>query len=213
MSEMEVEVGGQHIVLGDRYMCIDDHLVIADLHLGKTMHFRKAGLPIPANARDADQVNLVSLLKSKNPKKLLVLGDLFHSSSNSECYELAMLTSQFPHVEFELVLGNHDILEPAVYRSLDFETCDRYSLGNFVFTHEPVETIPMGSINIHGHIHPGARLFGKGRQSVIVPCFHLSSPHFCLPAFGGLTGLMKVQPEKNDRVWAIIEGQVIALTN
>ncbi|MEZ4720933.1 MAG: ligase-associated DNA damage response endonuclease PdeM [Flavobacteriales bacterium] len=212
MIELGVEIGGQTLSLGDRYMRIGDILVIADLHLGKTMHFRKSGLPIPARARDADQSNLISLLNDVRPKKLLVLGDLFHSSSNSECEELAMITSRFADVEFELVMGNHDILAPEVYRSLDFETCDRWSLHNFLFTHEPMEDVPDGIINIHGHIHPGIRLFGKGRQSMLLPCFHLQPAHFCIPAYGMLTGLMRRHPAKGDRVFALLPDAVTEMT-
>lgn len=197
------------ISLHNRYVRFGDALIIADLHLGKTMHFRKAGLAVPPHARGADQMNLLRLLQNEKPKELIVLGDLFHSSHNSEIDELRMITSQFPEIHFELVLGNHDILEHSDYRSLDFEVCEQKAIGNFILTHEPLTKVPNGQINMHGHIHPGIKLRGRGRQTIMLPCFHLNETHFCLPAFGALTGLAKRQPKKSDRVFAIVNDSII----
>ncbi|MBT4706075.1 MAG: ligase-associated DNA damage response endonuclease PdeM [Flavobacteriales bacterium] len=196
------------VTLHNRYLRIGGALVIADLHLGKTMHFRKAGLPVPPPAREADQLNLLHLLQNEQPNELIVLGDLFHSSSNSEIDELRMITTQFPEIHFELVLGNHDILERAVYHSLDFEVCDQKQIGKFLMTHEPLDEVPAWLINMHGHIHPGIKLQGRGKQSVMLPCFHLSKTHFCLPAFGALTGLAKRNPRKSDRIFAIANNNI-----
>lgn len=192
----------------NRYLMLDKIMMLADLHLGKTMHFRKAGLPIPAAARNADQSELMHILRKEAPEQLIVLGDLFHSASNSECEELGMITSQFSSVDFTLVLGNHDILSPAVYRSMDFETCERMQVGRFILTHEPLDEVGDKMLNIHGHIHPGIRLRGKGLQAMTFPCFHISRSHLCLPAFGALTGLVKRKPIKGDRVFGIFEGEV-----
>jgi uncharacterized protein len=208
MSRFLLTLGDQDLILNDRYLKIRDTVILADLHLGKTMHFRKAGMPIPPEARDADQRNLMALMEKETPSTVIVLGDLFHSVSNSECDELAMITSQFPSVNFELVLGNHDILDPSIYRSIDFQTSQSKQIGQLILTHEPQLEVMAGQINLHGHIHPGIRLIGRGRQSMLFPCFYLSGQHFCLPAFGALTGLMKTKPAKGDRVFAILDGEV-----
>ena len=209
MTGLQTHISGVDMVLKERYMMIGSSLILADLHLGKTTHFRKAGLAIPAQARDADQSNLLHILRKENPESVLVLGDLFHSSSNKECDELAMITSQFHEVHFELILGNHDILEESDYRSMDFETFTQLENGDLILTHEPLDIVPEGKLNIHGHIHPGVRMVGKGRQSLLMPCFHLSKQHFCLPAFGALTGLMRQKPTKGDEVFAILSGDVM----
>lgn len=209
LAKLSIDVLGATLQLGDRYLMIDKALILADLHLGKTMHFRKAGLPVPAHAREADQVNLMRIINAEKPESVMVLGDLFHSESNGECEELAMITSQFSDIHFELVMGNHDILAPEVYRSMDFETCEQMDLGPFILTHEPLEDVPEGRINMHGHIHPGIRLRGRGRQALSIPCFHLSPTHLCLPSFGMLTGLMKQSPKKKDRVFGIAGGEVM----
>jgi len=209
MTGLQSQISGVEVVLKDRYMMIGSSLILADLHLGKPTHFRKAGLPIPPEARDADQSKLLQILRMETPESVLVLGDLFHSSSNKECGELAMITSQFPEVHFELILGNHDILEESDYRSMDFETCPRLDLGDLILTHEPLDHVPEGKCNLHGHIHPGVRMVGKGRQSMLMPCFYLTKQYFCLPAFGALTGLMRQKPKKGDAVFAILSGEVV----
>ena len=208
---LEIYIAGENILLGNRYLRLGNTIVLADLHLGKTMHFRKAGLPVPPNARMLDQTGLMNLLQVEQPQRLIVLGDLFHSESNSEVEELMMITSQFPTTDFVLVRGNHDVLSDAEYRSIDFQITERMELGNFMLTHEPLSDVEDGWVNMHGHLHPGILLSGKGRQSVKIPCFHLSTTHFCLPAFGALTGLMRVRPTKHDRIFGIVEGRVVAL--
>lgn len=205
---LTIELADQSLRLENRYLMIDNTLVLADLHLGKTTHFRKAGYAIPSAARDADQREFTRILRHEKPETVLVLGDLFHSASNRECEELAMITSQFPEIHFELVIGNHDILLPEVYRSMDFETSETLQIGRLILTHEPVENVLDEMINLHGHIHPGIRLSGRGRQSILVPCFYQTKRHLCLPAFGALTGLMRQKPKKDDRVYGILEGQV-----
>ena len=170
-------IANTSVVFGNRWMSIGDDLIIADLHLGKTMHFRKAGLPIPPSARFADQSALLDLIHSEQPKRLVILGDLFHSALNSEMEEFGMITSQFPKIEFLLVIGNHDILSGSNYRSLDLQIFETLSIVPFFLTHEPAAELETDQINIHGHIHPGALLRGKGRQSLMVPCFHQQNQH------------------------------------
>ena len=208
MSGLQIELNGQQVKLKNRYLLHGKTLILSDLHLGKTLHFRKAGLAIPAAARDADQSELIRILILEKPESVLVVGDLFHSASNRECEELAMITSQFPSIHFELILGNHDILSPEVYRSMDFETCLSHSIGNLLLTHEPIIDLDPQIINIHGHIHPGIRLVGLGRQSMLVPCFFWTKQYFCLPAFVALTGLMRQKPKKADKVYGILQGEV-----
>jgi len=204
-------IAGASVIFGNRWIRIGDDLVMADLHLGKTMHFRKAGLPIPPTARFADQAALLELIHSEQPKRLIILGDLFHSALNSEMEEFGMIASQFPEIDFLLVIGNHDILSGANYRSMDLQVFETLAIRPFLLSHEPINELAENQINVHGHIHPGALLRGKGRQSLMVPCFHLQGQHLCLPAFGALTGLMKAKTKKKDSVFGVLEDEVVKL--
>ncbi|MEQ9186917.1 MAG: ligase-associated DNA damage response endonuclease PdeM [Cryomorphaceae bacterium] len=207
---LNVEIAGVSMRLGDRFIQKDGDVLLADLHLGKTMHFRKAGLPVPAKARDADQSSFLTLLDQFRPARMIILGDLFHSEHNSEVDEIAMITSQFPDTQFMLIKGNHDVMPDEVYRTIDMETCDRMDWHGMTLSHEPLSDSRQPVVNVHGHLHPGIVLKGKGRQSEKIPCFHFSGSHFCLPAFGALTGLMNIRPKKGHEVFGIVEGAVIA---
>ena len=208
---LRVEIGGEEMGLGNRYIRWGQILILADLHLGKTMHFRKSGMALPPEARKTDQTAFIALLDEEQPERVIILGDLFHSEANTEVEELAMITSRYSEVEFLLIKGNHDILSDADYRSLDMHTEEALKAGNLLLTHEPVEASG-NTMNLHGHIHPGVVLRGKGRQRLKVPCFHLSAHHFCLPAFGALTGLMAIAPKRGDRVFGVIDGGVVELS-
>jgi DNA ligase-associated metallophosphoesterase len=211
MNLLPVHIHGHDLFLGDRFVWAGGDLLLADLHLGKTAHFRKAGMAIPAQARKKDQSTFYRLLQTLNPTRVIVLGDLFHSQHNSEVEEWMSITSQFQETQFCLVRGNHDVLESSAYRSLDFETTELMNWHAFVLSHEPLGSVPEGAVNVHGHLHPGIGLSGKGRQNITIPCFHVHGAHFCLPAFGALTGLVKINPKRGDRVYGIANGEVVPL--
>lgn len=188
-------------------------LLLADLHLGKAVHFRKAGIAAPDAVEDTNFDHLISLLLSFEPKRVLLLGDLFHSNYNMVWEEWEDLLAQFSHVSFELVPGNHDILHPERYqKSRMVIKSTELDEGPFLFTHEPMEDIPEGVYNLCGHIHPGVRLHGNGRQSLRLPCFFFGERRGILPAFGSFTGLAMLSVSRGDQVFGIADGEVIPLS-
>lgn len=184
-------------------------VILSDLHLGKGMHFRKAGLPIPLISHQKDFAQLIELLKTPNLEQVIFLGDLFHSSYNSDWELLGEVLKDYQHLEFILVQGNHDILHQQHYTRFGFKVVDILYLSSFVFSHEPLEN--PAAYNIYGHIHPGVRLQGKGRQSLRLPCFFFSQNYAVLPSFGKLTGLYALQPKKGDAIFAIADAKVVQL--
>lgn len=185
-------------------------LILADLHLGKSMHFRKAGIPLPLLSQQKDFVVLEKLLQTPQLKQVLFLGDLFHSSYNSDWELLGQLISQHQHLRYTLVQGNHDILHENQYKRFGFEVFDFLHVGPFLFTHEPVEN--PSAYNVYGHIHPGVRLAGGGGQKLRLPCFFFSEKYAVLPSFGKLTGLFALAPKKTDRIFAISEDKIFRLS-
>ncbi len=207
-----------HTVCGEEFILLPQKaiwweeqktVILSDLHLGKGMHFRKAGLPIPLISHQKDFAQLIELLKTPNLEQVIFLGDLFHSSYNSDWELLGEVLKDYQHLEFILVQGNHDILHQQHYTRFGFKVVDVLHLSSFVFSHEPLEN--PAAYNIYGHIHPGVRLQGKGRQSLRLPCFFFSQNYAVLPSFGKLTGLYALQPKKGDAIFAIADAKVVQL--
>ncbi|NIT59093.1 MAG: metallophosphoesterase, partial [Aliifodinibius sp.] len=58
--------------------------MIADLHLGKSGHFRKSGIAVPEEVAQSNLNKLDDILELTSPEHLIILGDLFHSNINNE---------------------------------------------------------------------------------------------------------------------------------
>ncbi len=186
-------------------------LLLADLHFGKINHFRKLGIPVPAKANDKNTELLINLINQTKAERVIFLGDLFHSHYNQEWEVVGQIRKHFSTCSFELVLGNHDILSELQYARHSMRVYQHeLREGNFIFTHEPMANIPEGFYNLSGHIHPGAQLRGSGRQSLTLPCFYFGKHQGILPAFGSFTGLAKVHPKKDERIYVIAEDKIIA---
>ena len=184
-------------------------LVVADVHLGKAGHFRKNGIALPAELVKNDLIRLQQLINTFVPQRVLFLGDLFHAQPNAEWNWFSDWLRQHSQVQFELVVGNHD-------RDLELHAVNRQllvshekTLGPFLFTHEPLATSHPTLYNICGHIHPGIRLRGKGRQHAKLPCFWFGESQGILPAFGNLTGAVALKGKA--QVFAIAQDQLVEL--
>lgn len=186
-------------------------LLIADLHLGKINHFRKSGIAVPSRANDHNLELLMEVIGLCKPERIIFLGDLFHSHYNTEWEVVGEVIKHFSSICFELVLGNHDIMSERQYESKGIIVYDELTIGPFLFTHHPLETIPEGIYNMAGHIHPGIVLRGKGRQSLTLPCFYFGLKQAFLPAFGNFTGLALIAPEKESKVFVVAENKVMAV--
>lgn len=211
---MKVEILGEQVeLMPQKAIWLQDRrtVLLADLHFGKINHFRKSGIPVPPKANDKNTDTLISILQTTKPERVIFLGDLFHSHYNEEWEVLGQVRRHFATCSFELVLGNHDILSALQYeRNNMMVHMGEYRLGNFTLTHEPQETVAKEVYNLSGHIHPAVRLRGTGRQSVTLPCFYFGKQQGILPAFGSFTGMARIVPKKDDRIFVIAENKVIA---
>ena len=59
-------------------------LILSDMHLGKTGHFRKAGIPVPQNVYKADLQRLIAQLLFFKADRVIIVGDFTHSTTNKE---------------------------------------------------------------------------------------------------------------------------------
>jgi len=188
-------------------------LILSDLHLGKAGHFRKSGIGIPQTIFKEDLQRLLSQIQYFKPQTVLVVGDLFHSTGNKEHELFLKWRADMPSVSFQLVKGNHDILDSAWYEKAGILVHNKeLTVGNFLFTHD-IATVEMENNRycFSGHVHPGVILNGAGKQSLRLPCFYFGKDHAILPAFGKFTGTYAIKPLAGDYVFALFEDKVMEI--
>ena len=145
-------------------------LILSDLHVGKSAHFRKHGIAIPSEVLIADLKRLEDLMVHFQPQKIIIVGDLFHAGYNSDLDLFKDWRKQFTQ-QFILIRGNHDRLKREIYEELGIE-CEEEFLFIEPFT----------------FIHPGFVLKTKSER-LRLPCFAVSEQQIVLPAFSLFTGL------------------------
>ncbi|MDF3078046.1 MAG: pdeM [Sphingobacteriaceae bacterium] len=185
-------------------------LIVADVHMGKVGHFRKAGIGIPKLMEQEDLAALSDLITEYKPRQIIFLGDLFHSDMNNDWDWLVLWRDLFPKVEMVLVRGNHDILHDKYYYASGFTVVEQLELYPFLFSHEPLRN-PADLYAISGHIHPGVKLQGKGRQTVTLPCFFFGEKQAILPAFGKFTGNVSLKYKASDKLFGVLKHKVVPL--
>ena len=178
-------------------------LILSDLHLGKTGHFRKAGIAVPQAVFKEDLQRLVALIQYFKPEQVIAVGDLFHSKANQELDLFKRWRADFAQLPFKLVKGNHDILSNDWYADANLAVTEGVlKMGNIHFSHEDCSDAA-GVFTFCGHLHPGVVINGMGKQTLRLPCFYFTPRHCILPAFSRFTGTANVQPKKEDVVFAI----------
>jgi len=192
----------------------EQSLIVSDIHFGKSGHFRKEGIGIPQGAFKEDLQRLVAQIQFFKPKQLIVVGDFFHSKMNSEILLFEKWRRDLSALPIHLVRGNHDILSDAWYSENNIEVHEQeLKLGHFNFIHEMTidSQLPANGYYFSGHIHPGISIQGLSKQSLRFPCFYFSESYAILPAFGRFTGLHSIKPKKKDKVFAIVNKNIIAI--
>lgn len=208
---------GEHLVMsGERALFWESEstLIIADLHVGKTGHFRKEGIGVPAAVYKDDLHRLLSQILFFKAERLIIAGDLSHSVANRELDLFRKWRKDFSSLEVHLTKGNHDILDNRWYEEADIMVHNApLPLFPFVFAHEPdqVNELPSDQYLFAGHIHPSVMIRGKGKQSLRMPCFYFTKTHCILPAFSRFTGTYQVRPSSGEEVFGIMENEVVPL--
>lgn len=183
-------------------------LLISDVHLGKVTHFRKHGIAVPAHAAGTNFLRLTATADLFAARTICFLGDLFHSGVNRE-WELFADWAATRREQLLLISGNHDVLSPNVYAAIGMDVRDELVLDNLLLTHAPEER--EGLFTICGHVHPGVKLHGYGRQSVSLACFFETKSQMILPAFGAFTGKHFLRADTGKRVFAIAGEEILLL--
>ena len=183
-------------------------LIVADLHIGKTGHFRKAGIPVPQHVFREDLQRLFTSVFNFKAEQLIIAGDLSHSKSNREMDLFKKWRNDFASLNIMLVNGNHDILDESWYSELQITRQDKLVLGTFSFYHNPDEININGDGSTYafcGHLHPSIYMKGRGRQVLQFPCFYFRHYYGVLPAFSRFSGMAGVKPRDGEHVFAVME--------
>jgi DNA ligase-associated metallophosphoesterase len=188
-------------------------LILSDLHIGKTGHFRKNGIGIPQKMVKEDMQRLLAAIQLYKPTQLIIVGDLFHSHSNKEHDLFLKWRNELPNLTIHLVMGNHDILKKEWYQEAGITIHeDALVITPFVFIHDSsFMQITEKNYYFSGHIHPGIFLKGWGKQSLRLPCFYFNKKYAVLPAFGKFTGTFTLEVQKEDAVFALTENSIIQI--
>ena len=219
---MATSVANEILLFGNRLRLLDDKalylpdeeaLLVSDVHLGKAETFQSFGIPIPNQMNAENLGRLRSLCQLTKPKKLFILGDLFHSRQSLVPEVLISWDTFLKEIDAEtaLIVGNHDRRLVAELPPLAMDCfVEAVALGPFLLSHEP-EMRRGKAMNICGHIHPVVGLRSR-TDSLRLPCFFVEYDHrrLTLPSFGEFTGGYEVALVENTCAYVACDGEAIA---
>jgi DNA ligase-associated metallophosphoesterase len=214
---MEISVFGINLqLLPEKAIYIESHksLLVADVHLGKSETFQAKGIPISNQVNQQTLDRLQTLCTQFELKRLIILGDLFHSKFAlvDEVLDSWQQFLQAIRVQVQLIVGNHDRALTSTLKTLPIEcVTDAIQLESLLLSHEP--TSRQDCFNICGHVHPCIRL--KTRlDSLRLPCFYLDHAQnlLMLPSFGEFTGGYEVQLKATATAYAVADNSIISFT-
>jgi hypothetical protein len=109
MQKPEVRFGDSTLRLngdGSAFLPEYNTLLIADVHLGKSGVFRKAGIPAPQGLHEKNIDQLVRAFAAHPSATVVFLGDVFHGLQNKETRSLQSVLDAHPAHTFILVKGS-----------------------------------------------------------------------------------------------------------
>lgn len=216
-EEARFAIGGESLwLLPERAAFVERTrtLLVADAHFGKAAAFRAAGVPVPRGTTGGTLARLDAAIARMSPARIVFLGDLLHAREGRAAATLRALESwrsQHAALEMLLVRGNHDARAGDPPESLGIRCADAPVVEHpFVLAHHPAGST--AGYVLSGHLHPGVRLVGPGRERIRLPCFWFTAAVGVLPAFGEFTGLADIEASPGDRVWVAAGDSVIDMS-
>jgi len=188
-----IDVAGVTLVAdcaGALYWSDERLLVVSDLHLEKGSSFAERGVLLPPYDTAETLVRLAELIFRYSPQTVVALGDNFHDGrgpSRVADIDRGALTALQRGRNWIWITGNHDP-EPA--DGVGGTYADMFALGALTFRHVPTTENADGEIA--GHLHPLARVGGRGRV-VSRRCFAGDGRRLVMPAFGAYAGGLNVR--------------------
>jgi DNA ligase-associated metallophosphoesterase len=217
---VDIEVGGTALrLLPQRaaYVPAARPLLVADVHVGKAVSFRRLGVPVPSGTTAATLAALSALIDGTGAARVVFLGDLLHAARSRTAATVAAVRdwrARHAGVELTLVRGNHDRRAGDPPREWNIDVVDAplrlAQAGALALAHHPAP-VP-GAYVLAGHVHPAAIVGGRGER-LRLPCFHFGAEVGVLPAFGHFTGMHVLPRAPGDRVWVVAGDEVRALNS
>ncbi|MGC6430852.1 MAG: ligase-associated DNA damage response endonuclease PdeM [Jejuia sp.] len=184
-------------------------LILSDLHIGKTAHFRKNGIPITSELMHNDLKRLKSVIDHFKPEHIIVVGDLFHAEYNPDVKLFQDWIQEFRNMSWTLVKGNHDKRNFQFFENTGIAVVEEIlNVAPFKFQHD-VKLKEEGEFYISGHTHPGVFIKGRGRQRIKLPCYQITENQIVLPAFSLFTGLNSNSEISNSKKYAFTDKTII----
>ena len=176
-------------------------LVLSDLHIGKTAHFRKNGIALANQIMKNDLYGLWSRLDyqawSVDGCRSLDAGRRFLD---------AVPVGRSPDLQFYLSEGNHDRISKALESKLCLNFKSKsLEINNFLFVHDFEKKHPQ--LQVTGHIHPGF-VIDSAVKKIRLPCFVLTDKQLLLPAFSEFTGLDTKNIPKNGQFYVFTDSEI-----
>ncbi len=213
-QEISIDLKGNQLVLSALkliYWPSEQSILCSDTHFGKSGHFRKNGLPVPTNIGLHDFALLSQAIEKYPTKKLVIIGDMFHSKANAELALFTHWRKQHSELNIVLIKGNHDILPRAFYKSMGIQLIEKSLLiQNLLLCHEPPAE-PCHYYAICGHVHPAFKIKTKGRQHLTFPCFALENDYAILPAFSQFSGHHILKLNKKTKYFGLYDDNIFEL--
>jgi DNA ligase-associated metallophosphoesterase len=194
-------------------------VIVADTHFGKSSHFGRHGIAVPAGSDEADRERLNRLVADTDARRLIILGDFLHSPlpvGSAEADELNTWVERLARaVDIHVVAGNHD-RGGSGYRPERLQWWETsWTDPPFRFIHDAdleLESESDGLYTLSGHIHPVVRLGGARKSALRVPVFWERPNGLILPSFGLFTGGFAVARTPGDRLYAAGSSAVVSLS-
>ncbi len=208
--DLVIEVAGERLSLqpcGGLWWEAAGVLVVSDLHLEKASSYAARGQMLPPYDTGATLGRVAALVQALAPTTVIALGDSFHDRGARPRMaerDVTLMRAMTDAVDWIWIEGNHDPRPPP---DLGGRMAHELNLGALVFRHEPSTGAMHGEIA--GHLHPCARVAGRGGRSVRARCFAMDGGRLVMPAFGALTGGLNVLDDAFDAIFA--DGVVAAV--
>ena len=165
-------------------------IIVADLHLGKSISFAKQKQFLPPYDTKETLEKLFNCINEFKPSKLIIVGDLLHDKFSFQSFDdsdLNNLNNSTKKTEFIWVKGNHD----SDVEINGFTKVLDYKVDDIIFNHIPIKTT---NYQICGHYHPKAKILHRGK-SIYKSSFVHNDKLLILPSFGALTGGLNINQE------------------